>query len=283
MRARCRGIWRRVREKKAARRRTDRGLGQKLTGSSGWVTRSSAYAECMFRSVLVGLARRAAPAPPRVEGAEPRGLSWPVAGFIWAHRIWPWSPSRWSWAIVAFLVCLVGLWLFSTVPGVPPLPRRMMVVLIPFAVIAGVYGVRWIATRRHVYATRDARLVLSRTRRGWLVIEHVARPGVRGAGAALRKIVAGPLTRAADSQGVAVYAYTRSLPLASRFMHDIPGMRVAGRSRGRYLLVRPPAAPSDGSHTGSDLSEETSSPAALPDGPTATATAPRVEASRAPH
>ncbi|MFB8188118.1 hypothetical protein ACFC14_02265 [Microbacterium sp. NPDC055988] len=235
----------------------------------------------MFRFAPRGVLRRAAPAPPRVEGAEPGGLSWPVVGFVWAHRIWPWSPSRWAWATAAGLVYLSGRWLLSMAPSMPLMGRQLLLTILPFATLAGVYGVRWIATRRHVYATRDARLVLSRTRRGWLVIEHVARPGVRGAGTELRKLVSGPLTRAADAQGVTVYAYTRSLALAARFMDDIPGLRVAGQTEGRYLLVRPPATTPGGSKNGLDLSEEPPSPAVLPD--SLMATAPRVVASPAPH
>lgn len=103
-----------------------------------------------------------------------------------------------------------------------------------------VYSVRWNLTRRHAYVTRDARLILSRTRHGWLVIEHVARPGTRGAGRELRRLIAQPLAAAADALGVSVYAYARDERLARRYCEDLPGMRIAGREEGRLLLVRRP-------------------------------------------
>jgi len=181
------------------------------------------------------LRRTVTPLPPVVDGVSTETFGGAVESFVWIvfRRPGMYVPLL-SGVVLASFAYAVML-----VPG-PVWAPAVIAFAMAVVALAGGLAVQWARRRRRVHASPDARLAILARRRGWYVADHVARPGVRGAGRRLRLQVAPVLISQADAADVVVYAHTTSETLAEAYLADIPGLRIAGRRGRRILLVRPP-------------------------------------------
>lgn len=106
-------------------------------------------------------------------------------------------------------------------------------------------AVRFASPRTRVYFSggRDALLVISSSRHGWHVGDHVSADPGTGAGGALRQVVLPVVLHRADQQRVAVTAVAATSELAAIYCGEVPGLHDVGPGfpRGRRLRRTPGA------------------------------------------
>lgn len=118
-------------------------------------------------------------------------------------------------------------------------------------VLLGVQLGQVLSRNTHWYATADAALALSRSRKGWTLHSHMsARPG-SGAGQLLREVVMPAVLERADREHVTIYGAAADARLAGIYCAEIPGMRVTGKALLRGVRLRRDPA-------GADVSPESS-------------------------
>lgn len=179
---------------------------------------------------------RRTPPPPAVDGVPGETAAQAVQSLGWTIRR---RPARWlvplaALVVVSYANAVVVFWGW---PWWVQLTTAVAVFVVAFAIGFTVHSAR---SGRRTYASPDARLAITRHRRGWYIADHIALRGTTGAGHRLRLRIRDQLIAAADAQRVVVFAHTTSMKLARAYMADIPGLRIASVRGDRILLVRPP-------------------------------------------
>ena len=170
--------------------------------------------------------------------------------FVWFLRRRPAAPLIFSAALAVCIpvIVLVGApleapadWLVAVSLAIAWVAAVWLGVMAALCAVYFVIAAMPAVTR---WATEDARIGIWERRGrkpGWYAAEHVARPGVAGAGREIRLLLNRELREVADEDGIHLYASTHSEKLAARYCEDIEGLRVVNRTWwGRIDLERPP-------------------------------------------
>lgn len=160
--------------------------------------------------------------PPAVPGVRDASVRDHLLALWWLGRFHAWSWRSVGDARSGVLAAAWWIALPATVPLTASRPWRRRV---------------------RYYATDQAHLAIEAlTASRWRVQDHIAREMGAGHGAALRRLVLGPVLEYVDAHGIALELDTRSVTLAGRYAAELGGEVTPG-PRGLFLVTRQPATP----------------------------------------
>lgn len=184
--------------------------------------------------------RRVLP-PEHLSGVDTGRLRDSWRPWVWMYRGWVHGALHGQWLSGLMLAApVVGVVAVATAPARPVFVLLLAVILLvpPVDAIAQALSQR---SRVYFSPARDAVLVVTTTRRGWLLAGHAAaRPGA-GQGRALREVAIPQVMAAADASGVVIYLEAGTGGLAATYRAEVPGLVSTGHSwLGRARLERQP-------------------------------------------